>query len=257
MSLDVTSLAWHRSIGKLLAQLDSPIFWYSLVHLLKEYTPIDNWVVLIFSKNEVNFVCCRETINEDEKNALINEYINNLYMLDPFYISNRENPKSGLFHLFDIAPVHFFETEYYNSYFKHHVLSDEIQYNVRLDEDRTLCLSLGSQSQFTQGQMALLELIQPWVIELMRLRMKFEVNIEKNTTQHNKWQDKMEQFNTLLTQREMEILKLLFSGFSNRQVAGKLCISVETVKAHRRNFYAKLNIKSQSEFFALFFHEEK
>lgn len=46
---------------------------------------------------------------------------------------------------------------------------------------------------------------------------------------------------------------MLLSGFSNKEIAGKLSLSTETVKVHRRNIYTKLNIKSQSELFARFF----
>lgn len=256
MSPDLQNLAWHRSIGKLIEQLDSPEFWSSIVRLLNEHVPIDNWVALIFSSQQVQVICFPDSADDIEKEALTHDYVKGLYVLDPFYIANRENPQSGIFHLLDIAPAYFKKTEYYNLYFARYVSVDEVQYNVKLDQDRTLCLSLGSQSRFSQEQIAVLDLIQPWITALMHKRMSFEVDIEKSTTQPHKWQDTMEQLDALLTVREMEILRLLFSGFSNRQVAGKLSIAVETVKAHRRNFYAKLNIKSQSEFFALFFHEK-
>jgi len=252
MARNVRDLAWHRSIGKLLTQLDLPDFWTALVRLLKEYVPVDNWVVLIFTNNDVKFVCCRETIDELTKDALIQKYISGLYMLDPFYINNRENQESGLFHLLDIAPVHFVETEYYNTYFKHYVSVDEVQYNAKLDKNQTLCISLGSETHYTQEQIAVLDLIRPWVVELMRLRMSFERDYELETPRKREWEDTIMQYDGLMTSREMEVMRLLLGGFSNRQVAGKLSISAETVRVHRRNFYAKLNIKSQSEFFALF-----
>lgn len=253
---DILSLAWHRSIGKLIEQLDSPEFWSSLVRLLNEHVPVDNWVALIFSSQAVQVICCPDSADEVERDALTHDYVEGLYVLDPFYIANRENPQSGFFHLLDIAPAYFNQTEYYKLYFAHYVSVDEVQYNVTLDTDRTLCLSLGSQSRFSQEQIAILDIIRPWITALMHKRMCFEADIEKSTARPHKWQDTMEQLDVLLTGREMEILKLLLSGFSNRQVAGKLSISVDTVKAHRRNFYAKLNVKSQSEFFALFSYEK-
>lgn len=59
---------------------------------------------------------------------------------------------------------------------------------------------------------------------------------------------------THITTREKDVLKLLLSGFSNKEIAGKLSLSTETIKVHRRNIYSKLNIKSQSELFARFFY---
>lgn len=56
MPLDLHSLAWHRSIGKLILQLNRPEFWSSLIRTLNEYVQIDNWVVLIFSNQQVQVV---------------------------------------------------------------------------------------------------------------------------------------------------------------------------------------------------------
>lgn len=47
-----------------------------------------------------------------------------------------------------------------------------------------------------------------------------------------------------LTSRELEIIKLIAEGFSNRKIADKLFISVRTVETHRKNLMQKLHIKS-------------
>ena len=46
----------------------------------------------------------------------------------------------------------------------------------------------------------------------------------------------------LLTTREQKVLSLLASGYSNKEMASELSISVRTVETHRRNIKAKLNI---------------
>ncbi|KFF42170.1 LuxR family transcriptional regulator [Pseudomonas sp. BRG-100] len=254
MSAALQNFVWHRSLGALIAKLNSPMFWGSLVQMVNEHVAVDTWVALIFSAQQAQVLCFRESTEENERVALTKDYVQGLFLLDPFYIANRENPHSGFFHLKDIAPVFFEKTEYYKKYFSHYVSADEVQYNVTLDNDRTLCLSLGSRIKFSQENIAIFDLIRPWVMALMEIRMCFETSLDGGNSQPHKWQGIMEQMDNLLTTREMEILKLLFSGFSNRQVAEKLLISVETVRAHRRNLYTKLNIKSQSEFFALFFN---
>lgn len=48
-----------------------------------------------------------------------------------------------------------------------------------------------------------------------------------------------------LTLREKEILILMASGFSNKGIAGELCISGHTVKTHVYNIYRKLNVDSR------------
>lgn len=50
-----------------------------------------------------------------------------------------------------------------------------------------------------------------------------------------------------LTTRELEILRLLAHGYTNREIAEKLFLSVKTVEAHRSKIYSKLKIKSRYE----------
>ncbi len=49
---------------------------------------------------------------------------------------------------------------------------------------------------------------------------------------------------TLLSAREMDVLKLLVKGYSNKEVSGELFISTHTVMSHRKNIAKKLNIRS-------------
>ena len=49
-----------------------------------------------------------------------------------------------------------------------------------------------------------------------------------------------------LTLREVEILRLVAAGMTNRQTAERLGLSIRTVDAHLRSIYAKLGIKSRS-----------
>jgi len=50
-----------------------------------------------------------------------------------------------------------------------------------------------------------------------------------------------------LTEREMEVLKLLAEGLSNREIAERLFISLPTVKKHTGNLFAKLNVSSRTQ----------
>ncbi len=47
---------------------------------------------------------------------------------------------------------------------------------------------------------------------------------------------------TELTSREAEVLQLIAEGFSNKQIAGELSISIKTVEKHRQQVMNKLNI---------------
>jgi DNA-binding NarL/FixJ family response regulator len=56
-----------------------------------------------------------------------------------------------------------------------------------------------------------------------------------------------------LTPREHEILSLLAQGFSDKELAEKLFLSVHTVRTHNTNIYGKLQVRTRSEAVARFF----
>ena len=50
-----------------------------------------------------------------------------------------------------------------------------------------------------------------------------------------------------LTERELEVLKLMVEGLNNTQIAGKLMVSPSTIKSHVSNILSKLGVGSRTE----------
>ncbi|QEH18770.1 response regulator [Histophilus somni] len=59
-----------------------------------------------------------------------------------------------------------------------------------------------------------------------------------------------------LTDREMNVLALIATGLANKQIAGQLFISEETVKVHIRNLLRKLNVHSRVAATVLYFQHK-
>jgi DNA-binding CsgD family transcriptional regulator len=248
MTMSLEDIAWHRSVGQMIDALDQANFWTQLVRLLGQYVPFDSWVVLLFSNEHRPLVFAECPGANGTPDHLFQDYLNGLYLLDPFYIASREHSRTGLFRLADVAPEHFELTEYYQRYFRLNVVADEIQFNCQLPDGRTLCVSLGSKQPYDPQQIALLSLIQPWVSSLLRQRLPYELNqvtAPQPSVQNDEW-------GAQLTARELDVGRLMLSGCSSKEIARKLEISVETVKVHKKHMYSKLGIKSQSELFSIF-----
>jgi len=50
-----------------------------------------------------------------------------------------------------------------------------------------------------------------------------------------------------LTRRESEVLELLGRGFSNKEIANELCLSVATVKHHVHHVLEKLQLQRRAQ----------
>ncbi|QGM81156.1 HTH-type transcriptional regulator MalT [Otariodibacter oris] len=50
-----------------------------------------------------------------------------------------------------------------------------------------------------------------------------------------------------LTQREWQVLGLIYSGYSNEQISQELVVAMTTIKTHIRNLYQKIGVTNRSE----------
>ncbi len=50
-----------------------------------------------------------------------------------------------------------------------------------------------------------------------------------------------------MTERELEVLRLLADDLSNEEIARKLVLTVSTIKTHAHNIYAKLGVRNRAQ----------
>ncbi|HEY1995501.1 helix-turn-helix transcriptional regulator [Paraburkholderia sp.] len=275
MELEWRDLAFHRELGAVIEALDSAQFWTRLTRALQRYVAFDNWVALRFTPDSAPLVCAESPTPDGTVDAMFQDYLAALYQLDPFYIGACERPASGFVTLADVAPDNFTMTSYYQRYFKKNIVGDEVHFNYMIDARHTLAFSLGATHGYGDRDLAVLALCAPWVIALMRQRLPYETfdaaarsaahdaneageSNPQSTADALTYSARFAQVSQAggrspLTAREVEVAMLTLSGFSTRAIAGKLSISFETVRAHKKHIYTKLNINSQSELFALFY----
>jgi len=56
---------------------------------------------------------------------------------------------------------------------------------------------------------------------------------------------------SLLSERELEVLKLMAAGFSNLEISTKLIVGLNTTKTHVRHILEKLNARSRAQAISL------
>lgn len=56
-------------------------------------------------------------------------------------------------------------------------------------------------------------------------------------------------FNSALSERELDVMKAFYEGLDETYIADKQCISIETVRTHKRNAFRRISVHSLAEFF--------
>ncbi|MCB0531852.1 MAG: helix-turn-helix transcriptional regulator [Lewinellaceae bacterium] len=85
----------------------------------------------------------------------------------------------------------------------------------------------------------------------VRYWLKLEIEKHRQQIQAEYLKKKVHQdqndFKKLLSPREIEVLELINEGLSNKDIAGKLYVSLSTVKTHINNIYKILEVKTRRE----------
>ncbi|MEX5343816.1 response regulator transcription factor [Pseudomonas sp. I2] len=245
----------HASLGRTIEQIGQPRFWKQLVLLLRCWLPFDNALAAFYPARGTPVVLEEYDAAPQDGPAAMPLYLSGLYQLDPFYQACQDGLPSGLYRLDEVAPDQFQQSEYYLNYFHANVLEDEVQFILQLPGQGALSLSLGMRQPFDVGQCGLLAMLCPWVLALMQQHwpLRSQRLLPTGEPVAAQVRDALSHFGAgVLSERELEIARLILRGYSSKAMAERLAISPETVKVHRRHLYAKLDISSQPELFSLF-----
>ncbi|OLY73141.1 helix-turn-helix transcriptional regulator [Pseudomonas sp. ATCC PTA-122608] len=185
----------------------------------------------------------------------VRQYLSGFYLLDPFYGACVEGVSSGCYDLADVAPDHFELSEYFQSFYRHSHLEDELNYILQSSNGSSLAVSLAFTQKLDAATTQQFKRIAPWVLAMLGKHFvgldahgaRFENLLEQRI------HSALNNFgSSILTERECRIAQLILRGHSTRSLAERLDVSEDTIKSHRKHIYTKLDIGAQSELFALF-----
>lgn len=261
--LKLDSRAWHDQIARVIVAQGTAQFPTVLVNTLKCIVPFDYSVFFAYRGQE-RPICLFDNFTPQERIVFVTDYQKGPYLLDPFYKACHEKIDPGLYRLRNIAPDRFYHSEYYRTYYRRTGLSEEIAFVIALPDDVMMTVSLmraGSSTGFSDRDMAKLRLAEPIIHAATALQWS---NFEQERPVDQASNSPIASFdrhvatsfenfgNDILTPRESEVVGMVLRGHSSESIGQKFTITTGTVKIHRKNIYAKLDISSQSELFSLF-----
>jgi len=243
-------------ITEVLPHVQTEGFTQKLAEMFKALVPTDNVMIIIFPSKNLPKIEYNDTPPKNNK-SIEPKYVGGAFLLDPYYLIATKQDKTGFFCLNDIAPSGFKRSEYYRNYFKFSGISSEVGYLIRVGKDkkRILNISLGNMSgEYSKKQLKQLKEITPFIESLANDHWTDrELESDNQPDLRQQLEIALECFgNSVLTDRESQVVRLILHGYSSKAIARRLGISAETVKRHRNNAYSKLDLGTQGELFSLF-----
>lgn len=246
--------AWNQALLSLLQQQGQPGFIAALKNTLDQL--LSPWQLVVWyypfdGQPEPWHDLAESASLQDD----VERYRAGPYLLDPFYLAGAGGQR-GCFTLGELAPTGFGQSEYYRSYYRFLGCADELGFIV--GTELGFCnVSMGrakGQRRFSRVELDLVRAAFPLLESTCQSHM--EALVQPPATEQGLYPQlasALDQFATsVLTQREAEVVQLLLKGYSTQSAADKLGISPQTIKLHRKNSYAKLDVSSQAELFYLF-----
>lgn len=258
-ALDQKAL-WNSALAEALLPADANKVWRYVFDALREGMGLSSLAVIQYvgdamPKVPVNFSA------DDPVGRRISAYLKGAYLLDPFFRANLEKPIEGCYTIEDLSERDFGKSEYYDTFFSVHGLSDEINLFIQSDGGACFAISLGREKgapKFNDADRSALSDCKPFLHALVaqfRNSAKQSLNEADQVLRssfHQGIKSAIERLGTsVLTHREKTIFDYLIRGYSVKATANRLHIMDGTVRMHRYNIYRKFDVRSQTEVFAL------
>lgn len=243
-----------------LRQLGGTDFWPEATNFLRACLPFDNVIVIAFRGTGAPEILFRQITGPDVFAHLDDLYLPAAYLLDPVYHFHLRRGAAGVYRLLDIAPDQFARSYYYEWYYGRIGIIDEVSVLLPIGSDTTLTISMGTDS--VSGEMfsarALDELRRHEGVILALLDQHWRRESRPNpgaqasaSAAATLIAGLRTQRGVVLSPRQAEVALLILQGHSSASIGLRLGLSPQTVKVFRRQLYARCQVSSQAELFAM------
>ncbi len=240
-----------------LAALGKEEFGARLLAFLRVAVDFDSAIIMAYPE-DAKLVVLTNELSAGDRAVFDGAYPNGLYLLSPLYAQARSG-RRGCFHIDEIAPEGFTDSEFFELYYSSNGSIDQMAYFCETGQGTPLVISLERTEAlpvFSKQEREALVDLAPLVGELVRQQRWPDGDVEPSPPldMHAHMEQVLDLFgSSTLTPREREVVRLILKGYPSKSVARELDISTQTEQVHRKNIYQKLGISSHSELFTLFF----
>lgn len=249
-----------KALAEMVRSVGSANFPETLGYFVGKLVEFDNLIVIAYHKDHHPEELYRECNDPMVYQNMQSHYVKAAYLLDPFYHMVNNGIQTGIHRMFDSAPDQFKHTSYFCEYYHDTTLTDELALFSRLGHETTLTACFGrdktSGKSFTKAELKKLKSFEYVLSSLCELHWRgYQPKEGKNialppVTKRLQVAMKV-QHGIALSPRQTEVALYILQGHSSLSISLNLQISKETVKVFRKQLYAKCNICSQAELFAL------
>lgn len=255
---------WPQHTAEIMAGIGGNELARALDRSLAQLVPFDMTVIFAYPDGSQP-IYLHDGFYGHVPGQALGRYLAGAYLLDPFYTACARRVPPGLYRMRELAPDAFFSGVYVNSPEVHPCISlesgslaEEIGFMVPLAAGCMASYSLmrrNGRAPFSEAELSLLRHVEPVVRQAIHLHWKDlrPAGPPRAMPRGAAMEHAFESFaDTLLSVREQRIVQMILRGHSSHSIAARLGIAEGTVKNHRKSIYAKLEISSQQELFALF-----
>ena len=249
-------------MSQLVDALDRQDFPALLLERLETLVPFDLYAVFFYD-GEAAPACLHSNFPPGAPERSLHRYSGGTFRYHPFFQHHLRGIESGVHFLPELCRSTFLrrperdcdsirlsrdeEIGYLTRDFP--ATLKELDLSVRLAGSRTLQVGLYRQggARFTRHEAARLNSVFPLVQSLLRRHLASWLAERECASRDGLRLAGMRGWRERLSPREAEIVGLILRGYCSKEIAQKLKIGIETVKTHRKNAYARLDVSSAPE----------
>tara|TARA_R110002096_G_scaffold433579_2_gene652576 strand:- start:37815 stop:38666 length:852 start_codon:yes stop_codon:yes gene_type:complete len=256
---------YMRSIAGVVRSLGTSEFEGSLMAFLSEVVPVDHCAVFTYSdKGEAGHLFTHSRMPAREAEELARDYVEKFHSQDPNYTTMKEidNIEYYRFKRQDLNVD--YDLAYHNHFFDRSGLIDKASAVGRIEDGRVYCnfYRMSDSVTYSEQDWDALKDLMPLATALIAVHYDLassrgsvfmdngSENIVKKSIVHNVISKDVPVFN-VLTLRERQVCERILLGYTTTGIGLDLNIAPTSVATYRKRSYAKLDISSQNELFAL------